>query len=139
MRKKLKLDSCLVRAIALLISFSANAVADDQYYSGYAIIQAADSGKIDLQQMVYLEVASDNVLGSLNEILRGTGYRLAAEAAADPQIPALYIQPYPNNQRKIGPSPLGEVLEMIGGDAWRLVVDPVNRVISYETHERYQE
>ena len=53
------------------------------------------------------------------------------------EIERLYDQPYPESQRAIGPRELGAVLERLAGPAWQLVVDPVNRRVSFELRPPY--
>ena len=80
------------------------------------------------------DVYKRQVLEGLLEVLNGSGYQLAAQAAADPEIDRLYRQPYPENQRTVGPRALKEVLERLAGPAWLLVIDPLNRLAVSYTH-----
>ena len=111
--------------------------AAEPLYHGYTIITERPVA-LDLDQIIYLRVRGRSVLEGLLEILRGTGYRLAEPAAADPAIGRLYDQPYPESQRAIGPRELGAVLERLAGPAWQLVVDPVNRRVSFELRPPYR-
>lgn len=132
------LDLGCAALLALVIGHTAAATdAPDPWYRGYAIV-SEPTIRPDLQQVVYLHMQGRTVLEGLIQILQGTGYRLAHEAAADPEIGRLYEQPYPENQRDLGPRALGEVLERLGGPAWRLVEDPVNRLISFEVQPAYR-
>ena len=126
----------LKKFLAAIMMASAVATAAPPLYSGYAIISEAPVSA-DLAQTVYVQVRGRTVLEGLLEILRGTGYRLAAEGAADPEIGLLYRQPYPEVQRSVGPVELGAALERLAGPAWRLVTDPVNRLVSFEVRPDY--
>ena len=135
MKKRNLLITC---SAALALSISLPAPAAPELYQGYAIIQEAPID-LDLNQIVYLQnVAGRTVLEGLLEILRGTGYRLGSEEASDPEIGRLYAQPYPENQRALGPQALHVVLERLAGPAWRLVDDPVNRLVSFEVRPAYR-
>ncbi|TVR65508.1 MAG: hypothetical protein EA420_03055 [Candidatus Competibacteraceae bacterium] len=107
--------------------------ATEPLHAGYALITERPV-TTDLAQTVYVRVRGRNLLEGLQEILEGTGYRLADAAAADPEIWRLYVQPFPEAQRPVGPRALGAVLERLAGPAWRLVEDPVNRRVSFELH-----
>ena len=108
-------------------------------HSGYAILTEPPAATAtDLAQTIYVEVRGRTVREGVLEMLRGTGYRLASEAAADPEIGRLYGQPYPESQRAVGPIELGAALERLAGPAWQLVVDPVNRLVSFEVHPVYR-
>ncbi|MFC2279288.1 MAG: hypothetical protein ACFNUL_08690, partial [Cardiobacterium hominis] len=63
--------------------------------------------------------------------------RLADRYAADDRIYRLYDQPLPEHKLRIGPMPLDQALTWIAGEGWALVVDPVNRLVSFEVRERY--
>ncbi|MCP5451541.1 MAG: hypothetical protein H6972_13540 [Gammaproteobacteria bacterium] len=106
-------------------------------HNGYALIDEAPVAT-DLAQTVYRTVQGPTVGQGLYELLTGTGYRLAEPRAADPAIERLYVQPYPEAQREVGPVELGIALERLAGPAWRLVVDPVNRLVSFERRPLYQ-
>jgi conjugative transfer region protein (TIGR03748 family) len=106
-------------------------------HSGYALITEPFI-PADLEQTVYAHIRGRSLLQGLLEILVGTGYRLADLRAADPDIKRLYGQPYPEQQRQIGPLELGSVLERLAGPAWQLVVDPVNRRVSFELRGPYR-
>ena len=106
-------------------------------HNGYALIDEAPIAT-DLAQTVYRTVQGPTVGQGLYELLTGTGYRLAEPRAADPAIERLYVQPYPEAQREVGPVELGVALERLAGPAWQLVVDPVNRLVSFERRPLYQ-
>ncbi len=127
--------------LAGLLFFSVAAPAQQltaDFYTGYAIVSPAHQLDVELEQPIYRNVQSPTIFGALIEILSGTGYRLAPDQVADPEISRLYRQPYPELQRNIGPEPLGRVLKRLAGPGWRLVVDPVNRLLSFELHSRYR-
>jgi len=102
------------------------------------MLGVVDVPSTDLDQVVYRQIDALTVYEALQTILQGTGYRLAGDAAADPALYRLYQQPYPAHYRQLGPAPLGEVLTQLGGSAWFVVVDPVNRLLSFERLLRYR-
>ena len=65
-------------------------------------------------------------------LLQPRGYRLAAEAAADPSRAALLALPLPEPHRALGPMPLRTALETLAGPAFRLVEDPEHRLVTFE-------
>ena len=122
--------------LTALLALSTGHAAEPLYH-GYTIITEAPIA-LDLHQTVYQRIRGRRLLEGLREILHGTGYQLADAAAADPEIGRLYGQPYPEHQRQVGPAELGEVLERLAGPAWQLVVDPVNRRVSFELRPPYR-
>lgn len=124
-------------AIAAFISYQGLAVATTDYYGrGYTIISSADDDS-DLNAVIYRQLPGTNIGDGLNALLDGTGWRLADSYAADPRLYRLYSQPLADNKRNIGPMRLDRALNWIAGDAWLLVVDPVNRLVSFEVDSHY--
>ena len=128
----------LLTAPLLVLAASAAAAAPQgEYYgSGYTIISQAH-GNDDLQATVYRQLAPGTVGQALPQLLDGTGWRLADRYAADDRIYRLYDQPLPEHKLRIGPMPLDQALTWIAGEGWALVVDPVNRLVSFEVEARY--
>ena len=128
----------LLTATLLVLAASAAAAAPQgEYYgSGYTIISQAH-GNDDLQATVYRQLAPGTVGQALPQLLDGTGWRLADRYAADDRIYRLYDQPLPEHKLRIGPMPLDQALTWIAGEGWALVVDPVNRLVSFEVEARY--
>ena len=128
----------LLTATLLVLAASAAAAAPQgEYYgSGYTIISQAH-GNDDLQATVYRQLTPGTVGQALPQLLDGTGWRLADRYAADDRIYRLYDQPLPEHKLRIGPMPLDQALTWIAGEGWALVVDPVNRLVSFEVEARY--
>lgn len=122
----------------VLIACMATAAAQTFYGNGYTIIEGmeAETGG-DLQAYVFKTIDAATVEDGLRQLLNGSGWALAQPINADPNIWRLYRQPWPDNKRTINPMPLGEALAWIAGDGWALVVDPVNRLVSFEVAPRY--
>ena len=87
--------------------------------------------------MVFKSIDAYSVQEGLEQLLQGSGWALAGADNADPQIWRLYRQPWPDNKRTLNPMPLARALEWVAGDGWSLVVDPVNRLVSFEVNARY--
>lgn len=116
---------------------SGAALAQSDYYgNGYTIIAAANDDS-DLDAVVYRVLPQGTVQNALYALLEGTGYRLAETYAADPRIFRLYNQPMADHKKRIGPMSLDKALTWIAGDAWALVVDPINRLVSFEVKDQY--
>ena len=69
---------------------------------------------------------------AVQHLLSGSGYRLAAETAADPVRSYLLGLPLPEAHRRLGPMWLQDALETLAGPAFRLVEDPLHRLVSFE-------
>lgn len=65
-------------------------------------------------------------------LLLPSGYRLSGSSTADATRPILLELPLPEPHRALGPMPLQTALETLAGPAFRLVEDPVHRLVSFE-------
>ena len=64
-------------------------------------------------------------------LLHRSGYQLADDTVLSPQAKRLLAFTLPASQRNLGPLTLDQCLMLLGGEGYRLVVDPVNRKIAY--------
>ncbi len=134
MLKKITLISC----ITLTLVSQGNA---QQYYgNGYTIVEAEVLPKrdSDLDVIVYKSIKSKKVYDALIELLKGSGWELANKENADPDIDRLYRQNYPDTKRQLNPIKLSKALQYIAGEAWDIVVDPVNHLVSFQLSENYR-
>ena len=69
---------------------------------------------------------------AVEHLLQSSGYRLSPQQAAEPTRQSLLNLPLPEPHRKLGPMPLKTALETLAGPAFRLVEDPVHRLVSFE-------
>ncbi|WP_040389458.1 hypothetical protein [Cardiobacterium valvarum] len=122
--------------LAAVLGISAHAATSEYYGPGYTLISAAGDDS-DLQTVVYRQLYPGTVGQALPQLLEGTGWRLADSYAADVRIYRLYNQPLPEHKLRIGPMALDKALTNLAGEGWELVVDPVNRLVSFEVRERY--
>lgn len=124
---------------AMLCCFAAVSQAQVYYGNGYTIIEGHDPqvGN-DLNVRVFKTINAETVHAGLSQLLAGSGWQLAQLSNADPNILRLYQQPYPDFKRTLNPMTLGAALQYIAGNAWDLVVDPVNKLISFQLAARYR-
>ena len=69
---------------------------------------------------------------AMQHVLRQSGYRLAGPDAAGSESAYLLALALPAVQRSLGPMTLRQALETLAGPAFRLVEDPVHRLIAFE-------
>lgn len=75
---------------------------------------------------------------AIDYILLRSGYRLASGTSADPALQILTSRPLPEVHRELGPITLEEALRTLAGPIYRLVIDPLHRLVSFEIKEGYQ-
>ena len=69
---------------------------------------------------------------AVQHLLQQSGYRLAGSEATGPTSVYLMALPLPAVHRNVGPMPLKRTLETLAGPAYRLVEDPVHRLVAFE-------
>lgn len=71
-------------------------------------------------------------------LLTRSGYRLAAASAQGLKVRQMLHQSIPEVQRHLGPMTLQDALLTLGGPAFRLLVDPVHRLVAYDLSPQYR-
>ena len=69
---------------------------------------------------------------AIDWLLAPSGYRLSSLETAAPGRAALLALPLPESQRTLAHLPLRAALQVLAGPAFRLVEDPVHRLVSFE-------
>ena len=122
-------------AIAVLMqvpTVHAEEVQVGRYATVRAVPTRAQINLLAAPVRVQFPEAVDTVGKAVEHLLRPSGYRLAAEAVADPARAVLLGLPLPAVHRSLGPMPLQSALETLAGPAYRLVEDPAHRLVSFE-------
>ncbi|EGT3611407.1 conjugal transfer protein [Morganella morganii] len=109
-------------------------------YDRYRLVDISPSQAqwYPLAQVVSLRIpdsVSSTVGDALRYVLGGSGYRLCT---AGGQANALYSLPLPAVQNQLGPVRLSDALQVLGGPAWQVEVDEVQRVVCYSLRHGYQ-
>lgn len=84
-----------------------------------------------LYQLIHVQIAPAlhaNVGEALRHVLQHSGYSLCPDSAA---VARLFHRPLPAVHHYLGPISLLDALTVIGGPAWRLDIDPVDRTVCY--------
>ena len=84
-----------------------------------------------LFQLVIVQVSPAlhaTVGDALLHVLQRSGYSLCANRA---EVTTLFSRPLPAVQHQLGPMALLDALTILGGPAWRLMIDPVERSVCY--------
>jgi len=82
--------------------------------------------------------ASSRIGDAVNILLEDSGYTLALGLPVDPAQNRLLAMSLPRAHRKLGPITLESALQIIAGKAFRLVVDPIHRLVSFELNSAYR-
>ena len=118
--------------------------ADDVISTGrYArVVNAPEAHQINpLKVTVQTRIPSDikTVGEAVKFLLYRSGYQLADDAVLTKQAKQLLSFSLPESQRTLGPLTLDQCLMLLGGEGYRLVVDPVNRKVAYVVETSFLE
>lgn len=94
-----------------------------------------DKNQVDLLSVVVTRELPEhvNTVGqAVASLLDGSGYRLLSADLAEPYRTLLFALPLPEVQRQLGPLTLRQALELLTGPAFRLVIEPAYRLVSFE-------
>ncbi len=72
-------------------------------------------------------------------LIQRTGYKLAPIENSDPLLPILLVSDVPEVHREIGPIKIIDAMKSLAGEPWEFVVDPVNRLVSFELRPKYRD
>ena len=75
----------------------------------------------------------ENVEQALNFLLMRSGYALADYSVLSPEAKILLGHELPQIHRHLGPMTLDNALQTLAGEAYELVVDPINRKVAFVT------
>jgi len=69
---------------------------------------------------------------AIHYVLKRSGYRLVQPSQLSPDVLLLFAKPIPSVHRHLGPMPLRDALNTLATPAFRLIDDPVHRLISFQ-------
>lgn len=134
------------RVLFVISAFTSSALLAEQleefvFESRYAMIAVgAELSQTDLlANIVELSIPSQlNTVGeSLDFILAPHGYTLANYPATNDHF-LLLVLPLPESHRQLGPITLREAINVLGGDGFEPVINPVTRSIRYQLRDEFQ-
>ena len=86
--------------------------------------------------IVPFETTVTTVGGAVGVVLRGTGYSVSSPSEAPTERAALLALPLPAAHRDFSGRSVRAALETLAGPAFKLVEDPVHRLVSFERCHR---
>lgn len=124
--------------VLALVATSIHAIpaADEIQVGRYSTIKTLPT---EAQQNIFatvINVQFDSSITTVGEamrhLLQDQGIRLAVPKSDESRVHTLIALPLPQIHRQLGPISLRHALETLGGPVWRLVQDPVHRLVSFE-------
>lgn len=101
-------------------------------------ISPAAAQRYPLAQVISLHIPTTlapTVGDAVQYALRESGYRLCTSSE---QANALYRLPLPAVQNQLGPIQLSDALQVLGGPAWQVNIDEVQRVVCHSLRPGYR-
>lgn len=128
--------SCLAGICAVA---SVNLQANDIQVGRYSLFATTptEAQADPLQAIITVQFpdAVRTVGDAMQHVLRQSGYRLAGSEAMGSASAYLMALPLPVVHQSLGPMPLTRALDTLAGPAFRLVEDPVHRLVAFERCE----
>jgi len=103
-----------------------------RYSSVQALPTAAQADPLAAIVKLTFPESVDLVGAAVAQALKTSGYRVANDAATHAARSALFALPLPDVHRVLGPLSLRTLLETLAGPGYRLIEDPVHRLITFE-------
>lgn len=118
------------------LTSASTVLADEVQVGRYSTVRAAPTAAQANLLSALVTVAfppSVTTVGqAVDHLLKPSGYRLAPQAFAEPSRTGLLGLPLPDAHRVLGPMSMQTALETLAGPAFRLVEDPVHRLVTFE-------
>lgn len=98
--------------------------------------------QLDLMSVIVdIEFSSsvETVGEAIQELLSSHGFKLGEISAGNYSQYVLYLLPLPETHRQLGPLRLEAVLQVLGGEGFKLVINPITREVSYHIKETYDD
>jgi type IV pili sensor histidine kinase/response regulator len=135
-RRLLNAALCLgLVAAGIPLGVAAPEVQVGRYATVRAVPTVEQADLLAAQVMLRLPTSMATVGQAVEYLLQSSGYRLAPQDTAEPSRTTPLNLPLPEPHRVLGPMPLKTALETLVGPAFRLVEDPVHRLLSFERCE----
>ena len=139
-RIKHKINRRALLAVSGLLALSLNVAShagDGEFQVGryQSVALGPSDEQVDLlSTVVAIEFPEEikTVGQAIEQLLQGSGYRLLSAKLAESNRSHLFAMPLPTVRRHLGPLRLRQALQLLGGRAHRLVVQPTYRLVSFE-------
>jgi len=101
--------------------------------------QPTQSQRELLQVMITVSIPDEitNIGETIAYLLKRSGYQLMQPEAKQIELTSFFLKRLPDVHRHIGPMTLEDALTILTSPAFKLNIDPVRRLISYELDKRY--
>ena len=92
-----------------------------------------------LSPIIQVHFLSDikTVGDAISDVLRYSGYALVETSQQTRDLQNTLKKPLPFMQRDLGPLSLRQVLTLLIGPAFHLIVDPLNRTVDFQTKSQF--
>ena len=103
----------------------------------YSVLTATTHEQVDPFATMTFQFSDqiETVGDAVRDLLKRNNFRLITIGSIEPETAGLFALPLPSADRRLGPVSLRQALQTLAGASFRLVLDPVNRVVVFDRSE----
>jgi len=98
---------------------------------------AAETQLMPLNQVVSIRFDESNVRQAIDKVLGVTGYRFLFLSTSSPMLAAMLTKPLAATHRRFKRIRIIQILHALAGPAFLVLIDPANRLVSFELDPDY--
>ena len=117
---------------------SATQIRVGRYSTADAVNTSEQENLLDVVVDTQIPASEKSVGEAIEFLLMRSGYTLAAAEMQGEHVKQLLKKPLPQAHRKVGPVMLKDALMMLVGKAYWMKVDPVHRLIAFDTVKEFK-
>ncbi len=136
--KRVALAMTLVLNLFVVAMSYANNISVGRYLAVSATPQKDQQQLLQQQIQVRFPQNILTIKQAVNFLLQFSGYQLATENTISVSVNTMLEQPLPEVDKNFGPMSLEQGLVTLSGDSFYLLIDPVNRLVSFKLKPSYE-
>ncbi len=127
----------VVCVAAIWVAATANLQAAGIQVGRYSVLTATTPEQVDPFATMTFQFSDqiETVGDAVRDLLKRHDFRLITIESIEPQTAGLFALPLPTNDRRLGPVSLRQALQTLAGTSFRIVFDPVSRVVVFDRSE----
>lgn len=103
----------------------------------YSVLTSTTQEQADPSTLMTIRFSEQiqTVGDAVRDLLERNDYRLITSESIEPETAPLFALPLPSADRSLGPLSLRQALQTLAGASFRVVLDPVTRVVIFDRPE----
>ncbi len=122
---------------AIWVAATTNLQATEIQVGRYSVLTATTHEQVDPFATMTFQFSDqiETVGDAVRDLLKRHDFRLITIESIEPETAGLFALPLPSDDRRLGPVSLRQALQTLAGASFRLVLDPVSRVVVFDRSE----